>query len=187
MSRRTASALALAAALVPGCSAPQQQKERPEAVQAPAARPETVKSTQRARRSIDRRWAAIADDVPGFAGLYVRGDTVVVMLVDTARLADAERALRQSPAGFPTGYRHVVARRARYNSRQLYDWRQQALDLMGGGGVVTLGIDEARNRVHLGVLDSSYVAPVRAALTARGVPTGAFILEVTGPRRFLSR
>jgi hypothetical protein len=184
-----ASALPLAAALLWGCPAQehqQQQQDRPGAVRGPEASPDNARPTRRVRPTIDERWAALADEVPGFAGVFVRADTLVVMLVNPARLPEAVHALRRSSDRFPEGSRHVVARRARYNFRQLYDWKRQAVDLMGNRGVVMLGVDEARNRVHLGVLDSSYVEPVRAALIARGVPAGALIVEVTGPFHHLS-
>jgi hypothetical protein len=172
--------LALTVGLAPGCQAPHQ--ERPEAVRAPETRPDTVRPRRRVRPTIDERWATTADEVPGFAGLFVHGDTLVVMLVEPARLAEAVRVLKRSE-GFPERYRHVVARRARYNFRQLHDWKRRALELVGESGVVALGVDEARNSVYLGVLDSSYLDPIRAALIARGVPARAIFVEVTGPFR----
>jgi hypothetical protein len=135
--------------------------------------------------TIDDKYAAIADTVPDFAGVYVSGDTVVIMLVDRARLAAARRALERVSADFPYGTRHVVARRARYNFRQLRTWKLLATNVMGREGATSLGIDHMRNRLSVGVIDSGRVAPVRAALIARGVPAEAVIVKVMGPWRLL--
>jgi hypothetical protein len=135
--------------------------------------------------TIDDKYAAIADTVPGFAGVYVSGDTVVIMLVDRTRLAAARRALERVSADFPYGRRPIVARRAKYNFRQLRTWKSLATAVMGRDGVAGLGIDDVRNGLSVHVIDSSRVEPVKAALIARGIPVDAIIVKVTGPYKFL--
>lgn len=179
---RAAALTILAVLIAVACQASRQ--ERVDTSRGQQLRADTSRPKRRIPISIDARLAAIADEVPGFAGTFVRGDTVVVMLVDTARLDEAVRVVRRSQRASLERYRHFVAHPARYNFRQLYGWRQRATDVMGAQGVVTLGVDEARNAAHLGVRDSSFVEPVRAALIARGLPANAIAMEVTGPVRF---
>ena len=126
----------------------------------------------------DDAFAEIADSVPGFAGILVSHDTLVLMLVDPSRRADAEAAAR-SLIGMRRP-RYVIVRRAQYDFRQLRDWKGLARRADVAGWTM-LDADEARNRIVIGVRDSSYLLPARRALEAQGIPAGAIIVEVVSP------
>jgi hypothetical protein len=168
---------ALLAHVALGCQSP--KRDLPETTRTAEVQRDTARPFRRIV-SRDEKYAAIADEVPGFAGIYISGDTVVLMLVDTTRVAEARRALERSTMGFPQEYRHVVARRARYDFRQLREWKLAATNLMGREGGVTLGIDHRGSRVTVGVIDSAGVEPMRTALLARGIPSDAFFVWVSG-------
>jgi hypothetical protein len=124
----------------------------------------------------DERWAAVAERVPGFAGLWFEGSTLVLALADTARVADALREVADEIA--PRTYSAVRVQPARFDFAQLHEWRQLVFDHLDAIGWTMLSIQETRNRVLVAVRDSSRLAPAQEALLTLGIPSAAFELEV---------
>jgi hypothetical protein len=89
--------------------------------------------------TIDQEYARIAERVPGFGGLYLdeRG-TTHVYLVDLAR----EREVQS------LGER-VEVHQGDYDFRDLYAWKIEVRELLSRPGMVSLDIDETRNRLVL--------------------------------------
>lgn len=119
-------------------------------------------------RTIDDDFAALAEEVPGFGGMYFDTDGVLtIQLVNPEALAFArpkvvallERGIRWGPGR--TNQRAAVARemrtvRARFDYRQLVSlYRTEVVPLMGTTeGITMTDIDERQNRIVVGVKDA---------------------------------
>ena len=123
----------------------------------------------------DDHWADVAQQVPGFAGWWLNGGTIVLMLVDTTQ---REAGLRAIIAELPQRYYHNIrVQKADFDFRQLRDWKALAISV---SGVVMSDADEVRNRVVAGVEDSTNIRPTRQRLLKAGIPARALLIEVTG-------
>jgi hypothetical protein len=123
----------------------------------------------------DDRWAAVAQKVPGFAGLWLDGSTAVLMLVDTvqrdAAVAELAAELRRWHIGT------VRVRKADFDFIQLRRWKL-LVPIFTDSRITAVDADEVRNRVVVSVSDSAHFAPVRKRLVALGIPLRALVLEV---------
>src|SRR5688500_10211747 len=131
-------------------------------------------------KSIDDRFTAIGKAAPGFGGMFLRNGTLNVYLVDRAQRTAARQAIEAAfgaeavPAG---GVRFLAAE---YSFNQLKAWQQRANALFELSGVVTTDIDEAANRVAVGVESASAARAVAKELAAAGIPAGAARSDVVG-------
>lgn len=126
-------------------------------------------------------------EVPGFAGFYLQDDgTPVVRLVDPSQRGAAQRYLAQHFVR-ARGGRHAGAPQqpvfvpAAYDFAQLHDWSEALHPLLGRGDVFLIDVDEAQNRVLVGVADATAIAAVRAQAASLGMP-GAALHVQTQPR-----
>jgi hypothetical protein len=127
----------------------------------------------------DDHWAEVARHVPGFAGWWLDGGTIVLMLVDTTQ---RDAALKAIAAELPRRYIHNIrVHKADFDFIQLRDWKGQAI---GDSEVVMSDADEVRNRIVAGVRDSASLAPTRKRLLGMGIPSLALVLEVDGPLKW---
>jgi hypothetical protein len=124
----------------------------------------------------------LAARVPGFGGFYLDQGRPTVWLTDMAgrgaavqALAPFMRGMGQDPAG-------LQVRRGDFDYRQLTLWFNTAspvaLDL---DGTVMVDLDEARNRVLVGVESGALIGAVRAALVRSGLPERSLVIEVMRP------
>jgi hypothetical protein len=128
--------------------------------------------------------------VPGFGGIIVEeGRTCVVLLTDTLtqkaaaeaffrREAEAEIRSRSNYGNcarrFQLGFRQV-----RYDFAQLYDWYMGSFRKIPRKGVVlTTDIDEARNQLAIGVVDSSAQRATLRFVETLPIPKGVVRVEV---------
>jgi hypothetical protein len=125
----------------------------------------------------DEQLAGVAKRVPGFAGLWLQGCTVVLVLVDTTQ---REAALGEVADRLPPkGCRRIRVQRAQFDFIQLYAWKQLVVQqMMYSTNMTGVDADEVRNRVVVSVADSSSLAPVRDSLLALGIPSSALLFEV---------
>ena len=123
--------------------------------------------------------------VPGFAGAWVEGRTLVVYLTDPS--AGAARAARTELARLlgraDLVRRPVEPRPARYTFRQLKGWHDALLgDVLALPGALSADVDERANVVRFGFSDvASAVAPMAALSAARAVPAAAVELVRDAP------
>jgi hypothetical protein len=138
-------------------------------------------------RTIDDDFAALAEEVPGFGGMYFDTDGVLtIQLVNPEALAFArpkvvallERGIRWGPGR--TNQRAAVARemrtvRARFDYRQLVSlYRTEVVPLMGTTeGITMTDIDERQNRIVVGVKDASTLAAIREHFANPRIPSNA--------------
>ena len=123
----------------------------------------------------DDRWATIAQTVPGFAGWFWEGTTLVLMLVDTTQRDAAVAAIAEEIRG--RYVRRVLVRKADFDFIELRRWRLR-VDFFADSQITTIGADVIGNRVLVGVSDSAYLAPTRKRLVALGIPDRALVLQV---------
>lgn len=131
---------------------------------------------------IDDQLAAIARDIPGgFGGLWQDADgTIVLALVDIAQASAARTALNAQTAvpGLAIPPEARIAS-VRWNFAQLWEWEAYVLDLTGTApGLASIDRDEVRNRVVITLTSQPAREALAAALLARDVPCGLFVLEL---------
>jgi hypothetical protein len=168
MARRIAVACALAAAVV-----------RPGAV---TSQESTRMETQ------DDRLVRVEKRAPGFGGMFVDADgQLVLYLLDTSQLP-AVRSAVEAVFGAdwmpPAGLRAV---QGQYTVSQLAAWTRRASAVLQLKGVTLVDLDEARNRVAIGVEDRSRAKKLEKKLASLKVPRAAVVIDVTGPIRPVGR
>jgi hypothetical protein len=133
-----------------------------------------------AGKSIDERFADVGRAAPGFGGMFLRAGALNVYLVDDAHRAAARRAIEAAFGAEAVPAAGVRFLGADYSFNQLKAWQQRANALFELSGVVTTDVDEAANRVAVGVERASAARAVAKELAAAGVPAGAVRIDVVG-------
>lgn len=130
----------------------------------------------------------LARTVPGFGGFYLDDEGVpTVYLTDVRRRGAAEAALAGYAAahGFSTSQIRVV--RGDYPYTELKGhFEQLAPVALALEGAVLADLDEARNRVVVGVENAQAAAQVRAASARLGLPGLAVVVEEVEPIHFVA-
>ena len=182
--RRTSllGALALAAA----CS----ELDQATGPELPAAPPD-IDPEAASQAAIDRgeELSRLAREVPGFGGLYIdENGTPWVWLTGAARHSAAEAKVgeflrdRGHEAAVQRGVR---VRQADFEWRQLEQWFAKATDdVFDVPGTVYADLNEAANRLTIGVEDAVAGEKARAALLRAGVPESAVMVVETEPIYF---
>ncbi len=157
--------------------------------------------------TLDEDLLKIAQQVPGFGGMYIDEDGVlnVYMLEEPAdaaamveRRAQLEKTLsavygadflargrleRVDPDAEPTAAAPLTIKivKGAYDIPQLADWRRKADGVLAIDGVVFTDLDERSNRLKVGIAPGAARERVQAALKESGIPPDAVILEETKP------
>lgn len=161
----------------------------PSAATEPASKAEQAPATaadgtgETAAGTHDDLLAEIADEVGGFGGAVVDGDSLRIALVNPSR-GKAEQAADALKRRFGRSYEadRVVVVEAQYNARQLRDWHRAAVPALNVEGAVLTDLDESRNRVRVGVTSVGERRPeIEAELIRAGVPLDAVIIEEAAP------
>ena len=123
---------------------------------------------------LDEIFAEIAAHVPGYAGTYYDADgTPITNLVDLSRGPDAERAI-----GFlinngknGEGPRKSKLKKVAHDFLKLKEWKDKAtLTLLARPYVVSVDIDEANNRLKIGVANGAEEANANRFLRENKIP-----------------
>ena len=131
--------------------------------------------------TIDDQFARIDSVVPGFGGLFFdTTDRLTVWLADTTKGAQVADAIR---AALPSARSHLdrgfAIRKGKYGYGQLLTWYRSLGQAGLGPEVITLtDIQEDKNRIFLGVINSTAIQATRLALESVGVPSDAFAVGV---------
>jgi len=124
----------------------------------------------------------LARTVPGFGGLFIDNGVPTVYLTDVTKRGAAERALGAfaQSRGFAPGDIRVL--QGRYAYGDLDRWsRAVTFEAFDQGGVVFVDLDEAANRVLVGVERGASHANVRSLAARLGVPAEAVVVRETDP------
>ena len=125
---------------------------------------------------------ALARTVPGFGGLFIDNGIPTVYLTDVTKRGAAERALSgfAQSRGFNPGEIRVL--QGRYAYGDLDRWTQAvSYEAFEQGGVVFVDLDEATNRVLVGVERGASHANIRGLAARLGVPAEALVVRETEP------
>ena len=118
----------------------------------------------------------------GWGGFFIGDDQPIHYLVYPERQDDALAALRELGVTSPFTTREPAVLQARWDFAQLYDWRTYIFVAVGWpDGLVSVDIDEFRNRLSYGVEDVEAAESLAAAFEAANLPCALTIIEVTGP------
>src|SRR6266545_4322703 len=124
----------------------------------------------------------LARTVPGFGGLFIDNGVPAVYLTDVTKRGSAEHALGAfaQSRGFAAGDIRVL--QGRYAYGDLDRWTQAvSYEAFDQGGVVFVDLDEAANRVLVGVERGASHANIRSLAARLGVPAGALVVRETDP------
>ena len=122
----------------------------------------------------------VEQQVPGFGGMFVdREGRLAVYLLDMSQLG-AARAAIEAVFGIdsipPAGVRAI---QGQYGVSQLKAWSEMATAILELPGVTAVDLDEARNRVAIGIESKSTTRAVERALSAIAIPRHAVTILVT--------
>jgi hypothetical protein len=122
----------------------------------------------------------VEQQVPGFGGMFVdREGRLAVYLLDTSQLGAARAAIEAVFGMDSVPAAGVRAMQGQYVVSQLKVWRQMATAILELPGVTNIDLDEARNRVAIGIEHKSRTRAVERALSAIAIPRHAVTIEVT--------
>jgi hypothetical protein len=134
----------------------------------------------------DPQLAAVARAVPGFGGFFLDGGVPTVYLKDARQRDAAARALAGFASAHDISLAGLAVRRADYDVAQLGAWfGAMSPQVAALPGVAFVDLDEASNRLLVGV-ESGAVTPAVLGATARlGVPAAAVVVRQVPPIRQL--
>ena len=128
--------------------------------------------------------------VPDFGGFYLANHTdPTVVLQDISRLAEAREALEtvygaQFQSRFARSEWKAV--HGDYTYVALADWRDQlTTTVLGTNDVLSTGMDQIRNRVHVGVANENARGWLMGELAGLSIPAAAVLVEVKERDTFL--
>ena len=154
----------------------------------PAAARETQAQDATRMETHDDLLLRVERAAPGFGGMYVDKDgRLAVFLKDAAQLPAARAAIETvfGQGTIPAGGAHAVA--GQYTMSQLAAWTRRAGRVLELPGVVFVDLDEARNRVAVGVEDDSRTPSVQKMLASLDIPRAAVVIETTEPIKPVAR
>jgi hypothetical protein len=174
-SPRIAAVLVLAAAVA--VAAGFLAREIVSARQAASQEPSRVETTDDLLVRVERR-------APGFGGMFIESDgRLAVYLLDTKQLGAARSAIEAVFGSSRVPAAGVRALQGQYAVSQLKAWTERAGTVLEMPGVTIVDLDEAKNRVTIGVEAESGTRAVEQALSSLEVPRDAVLIQVTGEIR----
>lgn len=130
--------------------------------------------------TFDDRMAMIAQLQPAFGGLVFENGAMTVV---TTRPELGVSALRSAITSVLGDARlrtmPMKARAGEYTFLQLYDWSKRLPAIFEVQGVLSFDIDEAKNRLRIGVEDEGVRQPLEKRLLELDIPLEAVVLEKT--------
>jgi hypothetical protein len=134
--------------------------------------------------SYDDLLVRVEEQAPGFGGMFIDAEgRLAVYLLDPSQLAAARSAIETVLGMDRIPAAGVRALQGQYVVSQLKRWRNLAAVVLELPGVTAVDLDEARNRVAIGIEDESRTRAVEIALSQQAVRREAVVVEVTGKIR----
>jgi hypothetical protein len=132
----------------------------------------------------DDRLVRVDKRAAGFGGMFIDSDgRLAVYLLDTKQLPAARSAIEAVFGSSHVPAAGVRAVQGQYALSQLKAWTERTGALLGMPGVTIVDLDEAKNRVTVGVEDGSRTEAVEQALSSLRIPRAAVAIQVTGEIR----
>lgn len=122
---------------------------------------------------------AALKNIPGFGGLFIDRGIPTIYLTDVSQRGAAERLL----GGFVRGRgSRLQVLQAQFAYRDLEGWfARVSHEAFAQGGVVFVDLDEAANRVLVGIERGASAASIRGLAARLGVPAAAITVRETDP------
>ena len=134
--------------------------------------------------SYDELLVRVEERAPGFGGMFIgRDGRLNVYLLDTSKLIAARSAIESVFGADRVPAAGVRALKGRYTVSELKRWTERATKMLEVSGVTAVDLDEARNRVAIGIEVESRKRSVEQALVSAGIPRKAVVIAVTGQIR----
>lgn len=131
---------------------------------------------------IDGEYARLAERVPGFGGLFLDGDEIVVYLVDLSTKEEARPIIEEFVARSSISDREIRWLTGRFDWRQLVVWKMCLSDrLFALDGMTSSDISESENRIVFGVEDEGLIPRAEEEVARTAVPAEAVRFEKQGP------
>ncbi len=144
------------------------------------ATPPDVADRQLAAQAPDL--ATLAQTIPGFGGFYLEDGVPTVYLTDVGRRDAAEAALAGYAGAHGLAASQIRILEGDYDYQQLDHWFQRvSYEAFEIAGVVFVDLDEAANRVAVGVEHAAAEASVRGLAARLGLPAGALVVREVEP------
>jgi hypothetical protein len=129
--------------------------------------------------------ANLARAIPGFGGLFIDHGVPTVYLTNPTDRTAMERALGGFASSRGTTPAQIQVLQGRYSLQELDRWtRQVTTDAFSIAGVVYTDLDEATNRVTVGVDRAEASSSVRSLAARLGIPAEAVVVKQTEPISF---
>jgi hypothetical protein len=157
-----------------------------------AAEPSIERQTMNALETLDDRFANIAEQVPAFGGLFYdqMGQLTMYVMESEPNVQEAMNSVMAALGHLDKRITSVNAIRvlpAQYNFSQLKRWHDHLFaPVFSVQGVVLTDVDEASNRVRIGVESLEAIAQVEERLAELGIPREAVLIEQTEPIRHMA-
>jgi hypothetical protein len=120
--------------------------------------------------------------IPGFGGFYVDNGVPTVYLLDVTQRGAAELTLGTFARSLGVAPAQIRVVKGQYAYRDLDRWfRQVSFEAFEGANVVYTDLDEATNRVAVGVERGSSMAGIRSIAARLGIPASAVVVRETDP------
>jgi len=137
-----------------------------------------------AMQTYDDLLLRVEERVPGFGGMFIGPDgRLAVYLLDRSQIAAVRSAIESVFGAQQVPAAGLLALQAQYTVSQLKRWTERATELLAFSGVTMVDLDEAKNRVAVGLEDDSSTPIVEQALRRLSIPREAVLIQVTGPIR----
>lgn len=139
-------------------------------------------------QTYDELLLRVEEKASGFGGMFTGEDgRLVVYLLEPSKIATARSAIESVFGRDHVPAAGVRALQGQYTVSQLQRWSERATGLLAKPGVTVVDLDEARNRVAIGVADASGTAAVIRALKSLRIPREAVVIDVVGPIRQIDK
>jgi hypothetical protein len=138
-------------------------------------------------QTFDETLATVGREVPAFAGLAFdeNGRLAVRMAGPHLDVWHAQRVLAKVLDNPTLAQLDAVAVPVSYTFLELQRWYDQmTLNVLAIDGVIMTDIDEAANRIRVGVAEPWHATTVRAKLAQLGTPDQAVVVDVLEPVKF---
>lgn len=146
--------------------------------------PQIYSPPQNTVQTLDEIFQSISNRIPGFAGLHYRDETLVISVArptdeltptETSQLASALATFRSLDVLEDLAEGRYILEHVRYSFNQLSQWRDQILSRPELSNLITaLDIDEASNRLLIGVPSAEQIQAVSDTLETLSIPKDAY-------------